>query len=699
MLDTLDDRIFADLHDAYGPAVDVPDRLRAIAGDDLESAQRALGDLAAGIFHQGSYFSSTAPTIPFLLELAGAAIPARADVLLLLADMSGAPVDPELAYQPYLFQSMPGPPDYPEAIATVDALRAGRSIFVAALDAADARTRACAAYLLAGLGDAAMVEPLARTLARESDANARITLHFGLARLGARPQTQESGPVADVVDALRIDSDRERGFAAIGRLLLCARLARERMPFFGGDLVRFAAVILTEHGDDPRAFTVAEQALAERLARGEVIRQLPRPPSTRLCDEPSDAWTSSYDEYLADVPLRSIAGAMASLAFGERARDPRLLLREQLDDRMRRVLALTRDHAIPVPVAGAPWIDAEHMARFLAGGGPLDATIEWRGETLPLFAVLSSIARADDRDAAREAADRLFAELAQRWSHAQMLELAIDILDDGYNLAAPESPLPGLRAALLERIDLLAPDLAEPLAAYAERLLARENLYGEQARLALAPAIAAREPVEPRFDRLARSAMAIDRPTGLAWLASFPEPRRSRMVAAWGNAWLYAQFGAVCDPATLEVAVIEAFLDPACAWFEHDAESLLQKVADTARLEALRAEVVGRRARVLDRVIRSRTREGVFVLDMQIDGDAIRATLRDGGGRSITQATISSSPRVDELAALVEQLDNAAETTLELEGNASSTTLYRVMRLLRDAGFRGRSCSGGTTMQ
>ncbi|HLT40224.1 MAG TPA: hypothetical protein VK034_28285 [Enhygromyxa sp.] len=40
------------------------------------------------------------------------------------------------------------------------------------------------------------------------------------------------------------------------------------MPFFEGDLVRFAALALVEHGrEDPRAFELGERALGDRLAR------------------------------------------------------------------------------------------------------------------------------------------------------------------------------------------------------------------------------------------------------------------------------------------------------------------------------------------------------------------------------------------------------------------------------------------------
>ncbi|HVI04277.1 MAG TPA: hypothetical protein VM869_36560 [Enhygromyxa sp.] len=693
MLATLDDSIFAALEDAYGPAVDTPARLRAIAGDSLERARAAIEELAAGIFHQGSYYSASAAAVPFLIELAASPIVARADVLLLLAGMCGAAAEPELAYQPYLFQATPGAPTYPEAVSTIAAVRAGRDTYVAALEAEDASARACAAHLLARLGDDSAIAWLEAALARESDPLARITFHFALARWGRRVETRESGLVADVVATLAIATDRPRGLAAIRRLLVLERpLERQHMPAFDGDLVRFAAGSLVEHAsDDPHAFEVAEQALHERLARGEAIRELPVIGAARLCDDPDATRSRDFVDYFADVPLRTIAGAMTSLAFGERARDPQLLRREQLDERMRRVLALTCDHAIPVPVAGAPWIEPATMARFLAGGGPLDAEIEWQGETQPLFAILVPLMHRELEDAA-PVADQLFAAIVERWTPERATELAIDILDDGYGLMAYYGQLAAPIALAIERhVHPLARRCPALLAAYAERLLARTDHYGAQVEFAFAREIEANEPVEPRFDSLARLAIASrasDR--SKVWLASFPEPRRARMVASFGSAYLLEQLGSACDRATLEDAMIEAFLDRGCQWYEHDAESVLARIDDTARLQALLEQATGRRRAVLARVLRTRTRVGVFVLDMHEDGDRIRATLRDGAGRELTQATLSASPRVDELVPLVQRCVGEGELAIELAGDIDSTTNYRVMRLLPEAGFRGR---------
>ena len=87
MLEGLDAVDFAHLEDAYGPAAGTPGMLRAAAGA-REAADQAIDDLAAGIFHQGSYFSSSAPAARFLVEIAEHDVPSRASILLLLAAMS-----------------------------------------------------------------------------------------------------------------------------------------------------------------------------------------------------------------------------------------------------------------------------------------------------------------------------------------------------------------------------------------------------------------------------------------------------------------------------------------------------------------------------------------------------------------------------------------------------------------------------------
>ncbi|MGH3734458.1 MAG: hypothetical protein ACRDT6_02375 [Micromonosporaceae bacterium] len=55
---------------AYGKADDLPGLLRAVAGHDEGSAEKALDDLWSRVCHQGTVYSASAAVVPFLTELA-----------------------------------------------------------------------------------------------------------------------------------------------------------------------------------------------------------------------------------------------------------------------------------------------------------------------------------------------------------------------------------------------------------------------------------------------------------------------------------------------------------------------------------------------------------------------------------------------------------------------------------------------------
>ncbi|MEU5877594.1 HEAT repeat domain-containing protein [Spirillospora sp. NPDC047279] len=84
----LDDVDWAKLRHAYGPAADVPGRLRGLLGSDDER-QEALGALYGNIFHQGTRYEAAAHAVPFLLALlADPATPERADLPYLLVALA-----------------------------------------------------------------------------------------------------------------------------------------------------------------------------------------------------------------------------------------------------------------------------------------------------------------------------------------------------------------------------------------------------------------------------------------------------------------------------------------------------------------------------------------------------------------------------------------------------------------------------------
>lgn len=67
----VDAQPWAELQHAYGSAADVPDCLRALAGDEDEASE-ALSELYGSILHQGSVYEATARAVPYLARLAEA---------------------------------------------------------------------------------------------------------------------------------------------------------------------------------------------------------------------------------------------------------------------------------------------------------------------------------------------------------------------------------------------------------------------------------------------------------------------------------------------------------------------------------------------------------------------------------------------------------------------------------------------------
>ncbi|SIM57602.1 hypothetical protein [Micromonospora cremea] len=65
----LDDVPWESLHHAYGPAVDVPDQLRALRSVDVSVRRRALSELFGNVYHQGTRWGASCHVVPFLVAL------------------------------------------------------------------------------------------------------------------------------------------------------------------------------------------------------------------------------------------------------------------------------------------------------------------------------------------------------------------------------------------------------------------------------------------------------------------------------------------------------------------------------------------------------------------------------------------------------------------------------------------------------
>jgi hypothetical protein len=76
---------------AYGPAVEVPGLLEAVARGPETARRQAMNDLWGTVWHQGTVYEATADAVPFLASLAadeGVPLRERASLLYLLASIA-----------------------------------------------------------------------------------------------------------------------------------------------------------------------------------------------------------------------------------------------------------------------------------------------------------------------------------------------------------------------------------------------------------------------------------------------------------------------------------------------------------------------------------------------------------------------------------------------------------------------------------
>lgn len=711
MLDGLDDTAFARLKHAYGNATDTPRELRTLGSSDLEVARCALRNLGASIYHQGSYDEATAPSVPFLLELVEARVAACAEILLFLGDMAGAPPEVDLAYDPFVFRSAPAAPHYPEAVATIEAIRRGAQVYHAALADERPLVRSAAAYTSACLKDPEAVALLANATLRESNELTRTALVFALERLGGRSLLGDSGgDVAHVLRANLVHATRD-DLATLERLLLAPARPRAELPFWRGKLTSFAAYSLAQAATE-EAFATLARALATRVARGERLQDEVGRPLVRVCDEAlleSPARDESTDGEGEDddrgAALRTIATAMTQVAFGPKARDSAPICVADLDERQRQVLELTLHYGIPVPVAGAPFPTRAEMARFLANEGMLARDLAVDGRRAPIHVHLR---RLEPDDPELEAlTEKVMAEGERVLTPAELLELALEIHEGAYGLAPYGAPAPAVAAALdrhvlpiaarsLERLTTYAAKLAEDLTtASVQTHSVLQTVGSARARFALLPWILASEPVPESLDSVAARAIAFDAEALASWLATFPEPRRSRIVASYGNRWLLDTLRAVCNVDTLTDALVDAFSKADCRWLALEATRVLEAIADTSRLERLRDASSGRRRKLVERVLRARSGEGTFTLRLGKGG--LRATLL-AGEKALVEAALPADLTKDHLVAFVAACSVIDEPSVQIAGRAPHARAYLVARVLLDAGLRGRVSipKGGT---
>jgi len=204
----LDDIDWEDFADAYGPADDVPDALRAGSAGD----ESAWFDLWGMVWHQGTVYSVTPVVVPFLVRIATRPdVPdsARRQAAFLLAAIAAAdsfvlPDEPEVMLHPaWCREPGEGTPSRDLVIESNEAVAALATALATSIAGASSSVRAGLIAALGAIG-AALPESARNSLAPlVDDADERIRAAVGLTlSLASGTLTAES-----IADAARIDAE------------------------------------------------------------------------------------------------------------------------------------------------------------------------------------------------------------------------------------------------------------------------------------------------------------------------------------------------------------------------------------------------------------------------------------------------------------------------------------------------------------
>ncbi|MBO6938272.1 MAG: HEAT repeat domain-containing protein [Deltaproteobacteria bacterium] len=697
MLDGLDSIDWSSLEDAYGPAVDVPDLLRAIAGGE----PRAVGTLEAHIFHQGAtYYPAAPPAVPFLIELATtASVEGREVVIDFLAELCGPEPVGLIGWDPYAFRSTPASPEQPEGKRTVAAIRRGVASLRVLVSDGDPRVRASAARLVAELRDS---ESLDELRSPESDPRALTSRVLARARLGEdadalRELAAHEHPAvrAAVAVGLRWCGD-ETSLAMLEEASLLPGDERFVWDFPWGDLVELVASVLIgalEGANDE----VVEQTLRvvrARLARGDSLsppRDFPR--RTLDPDPPKEPWRESAE----DRALRALVGVVARGTFANLAARVDPIEAHELSDAQRSVLQLTVDFGMPIPVRAIPWLEPDAMRRYLEGGGPLDRPVTIDGKTRPAWLWLDET-KAPELDAV----DAVLATIPDD----ELIPFVEDLLSFAYSR---NGSIPVLKwncwDPLSRRMIAAAPALAEPIRALAANL---PEMVPSQVALLFARLIdQLGELDDERWDHLLRRAAYVPddaRPL----LEPLPLERRSRIVGGLQNPYTRGKMLDLGDPAIVRATTLELMMTK--DWWADvlTTEQILTALGEEA-VPALRDTLTKAiaaeddiRTGVIEKAIRALEGTLEHELVVVLAGDEIDAALFGEGDDPIALFTFPANPKEEDLATLAAALEAAEAIVLRLtdddESPVGNNTLYRLQRLIHWEGAESIHW-GGTSLR
>ncbi|MGW9448577.1 HEAT repeat domain-containing protein [Streptomyces sp. NPDC055632] len=139
MINDLDRTDWASLGHAYGPADDVPGWLRGMVSPDPAIREKAFSRFYGAALHQGSVYSSTVASVPFLFAMADdPATPDRGEVVALLLSIGREAVDAEEIYAVICGEDGEESTIYPD---TANLMREHADAFVAYARDPDPRVR------------------------------------------------------------------------------------------------------------------------------------------------------------------------------------------------------------------------------------------------------------------------------------------------------------------------------------------------------------------------------------------------------------------------------------------------------------------------------------------------------------------------------------------------------------------------------
>ena len=250
MLNGLDAVPWSTLTHAYGPATDVPETLRRLAAGESE----ALDELFGTIWHQGTVYPATAPTVPFLLELLASKKVNLPGLLTLLTSIAGG-ASYLAVHQSLMPRSRRPKPEEVEAElvwvrAARDAVKHGTPHVLALLSDADEEVRAAAVNTLASCGAArAEASALREAVARESSPVVRASI---VVALGADDAAwlSDPDPAVRVVSAVMRQTETQKERDILRADVPAALETLSSVPWINerGEPMR---VVLDSLGDQP----------------------------------------------------------------------------------------------------------------------------------------------------------------------------------------------------------------------------------------------------------------------------------------------------------------------------------------------------------------------------------------------------------------------------------------------------------------